>query len=130
MISVKEPRTEILTLPWPPSANNSKMPIRGRMVSTKKLREYHLLVAMLFKGKVKPMDPPYHVTLDMYEPDRRRRDLSNFEKALVDSLVQWGLLQDDCWVDRYEFTRDRDTDLRPVVRKDGRVVVTVKEIQA
>lgn len=127
MISVKEPRTEILTLPWPPSANTSKFPVKGkrgvRMVSTKKLREYYLLVAIMFKGKIKPMDPPYSVRIDIYEPDRRHRDIANLEKAIVDSLVKAGVMEDDCFINKLVMERHPDE-----IAKPGKVVVTIREM--
>ena len=127
MISVTEPRTEILTMPWPPSANNSKIPVkRGkftRMASSPALREYHLLVAILFQGKIKTLAPPYSVRLDIYEPDRRHRDIANLEKAVVDSLVKAEVMEDDCKINKLVLERHPDE-----LRKPGQIVVTIKEI--
>ena len=126
---MSEPRCEVFTLPWPPSANTSKMPVHGRMVSTKGLRTYHTIATLTIgQLKLEPMVPPYSVHLHFEEPSRHARDLSNFEKAVIDSMVKTGLLVDDCWIDRYVFTRNRDADLKPLVRKVGRVVVTLKEM--
>ena len=127
MISSTDPRPEVLTVPWPPSANNSKMPIKGkrgvRMVSTEALREYHLLIARLFSGKITPVAPPYYVKLDIYEPDRRHRDIANLEKAVVDSLVKAGVMEDDCKINKLVLERHPDE-----LSKPGKIVVTIKEI--
>jgi len=127
MMSSTNPRTEILTMPWPPSANTSKFPVKGkrgvRMVSTKKLREYHLLVALLFAGRIKTLKPPYYVKLDIYEPDRRHRDIANLEKAVVDSLVKAGVMEDDRMINKLTLERHPDK-----IAKPGKIVVTIKEM--
>ena len=59
----------------------------------------------------------------LYPPDRRRRDVDNYAKALLDSLVEAGVLADDSQVD----------DLRLVwcaATPGGRAVVTIRPIPA
>ena len=116
-----QPRTEIFALPWPPSANTSKIPRGNRMVSTPKLRAYHTAATLAITGlRLDPMTAPYHVTLEFHEPDRRRRDIANLEKAVCDSMVKAGLISDDCHINKL-------TLIRCPKFKDGRVVVTITE---
>jgi crossover junction endodeoxyribonuclease RusA len=63
------------------------------------------------------------VNIFVYPPDRRRRDLDNFLKSLLDALVYSKVLEDDSLID----------DLR-IVRKDivvgGEVLVMIEKLEA
>jgi crossover junction endodeoxyribonuclease RusA len=61
------------------------------------------------------------VSIDAYPPDRKRRDIDNVLKALLDALRAAGVYDDDEQVD-YLLIR------RMNVIKGGRIIVTVKEI--
>ena len=113
-------RTETLTLPWPPSANNSKTIARGRMISTEALRNYHTTAGWTIRvRRIKPLSPPYEVTLEFCPPDYRRRDIANLEKAVCDSMTKAGLITDDSKIDKLTLIR------RPKI-KGGCVIVTVR----
>ena len=51
-------------------------------------------------------------------PDRRRRDLDNILKALLDSIVHAGVIEDDSQIDEIQITRGD-------VVADGAVVVRI-----
>lgn len=59
------------------------------------------------------------VEIDMYPPDRRRRDSDNITKALFDSLQHAGVYGDDYQIER--FTVERFAPQKP-----GFVVVRIK----
>jgi crossover junction endodeoxyribonuclease RusA len=40
-----------------------------------------------------------HVTIDVYPPDRRRRDLDNILKPVLDVLEEYGVFEDDEHID-------------------------------
>jgi len=40
------------------------------------------------------------VEYNFYFPDKRRRDVANYEKCLTDSLVSWGVIGDDSQIVR------------------------------
>jgi crossover junction endodeoxyribonuclease RusA len=43
-------------------------------------------------------------------PDRRRRDIDNTAKAILDALAGAGVYDDDCQIDRLVIERDRITE--------------------
>ena len=60
------------------------------------------------------------VDIQAYPPDRRKRDLDNIQKILLDSLQAAGIYKDDCQVDKITISRG------PVV-PEGMIVVDIKE---
>lgn len=91
----------IIELPFPPSVNTYwRHVVLGKRVTTlisKKGREYakqvsSIIIANNFNLRI---SAPVAVTLRLYAPDRRRRDVDNYAKALLDALVKSGLLEDD-----------------------------------
>jgi Holliday junction resolvase RusA-like endonuclease len=70
----------------------------GRWITPKRTRAYEKKVSMLAfihlsasKNRGWPKDARYRVTLEVTFPDRRRRDLDNIAKAILDALntVAW-----------------------------------------
>mgnify|MGYP003140348797 FL=1 len=60
------------------------------------------------------------VDIQAYPPDRRKRDLDNIQKILLDSLQAAGIYKDDCQVDKITISRG------PVV-PEGMIVVDIKD---
>lgn len=111
-----------LTLPYPPSVNGMYVPVRGRLILSAKGRKYHsdVLAAVMEAGTPKAPPGRLHLSLELYPPDRRRRDIGNAEKVMSDALVHAGVMTDDSLIDRMELTR------REVVR-GGKCVVTITQ---
>lgn len=65
-----------------------------------------------------PLSCRVRVEVLAYPPDRRRRDLDNLLKPLLDSLVHAGVVKDDSLIDDLRIVRKH-----PVV--DGAVIVEV-----
>lgn len=109
-----------LTLPFPPSSNNLYTVARGRKILSAAGRRYQTDVALLVWQAGKPRAPQGRlaVELEVYPPDRRRRDIANLEKVCVDSVKLAGCIEDDSLIDRLLITR------REVV-KGGKVVVRI-----
>lgn len=107
---MKTPETDttttlILALPWPPSVNHEWTMARGRMILTQTGRQYRARVNALVMGQrheghlpLAPLDFPLAVRLDLWPPDRRRRDADNYAKAAFDALTRAGVWSDDCLV--------------------------------
>ena len=81
-----------LALPWPPSTNRlwrcpTSGPLRGRHLLSPEARQYKDNAQTILDAlDVEPI--PGHVAVDMvaHPPDRRRRDLDNIIKIILDSL--------------------------------------------
>lgn len=92
----------IIYLPFPPSVNglySTDWKTKRRFVSKKyaawkKEAQAALLTQKteFFKGRVK-------LELHLAKPDKRRRDVANYEKSATDFLVSQGIIKDDCLIE-------------------------------
>jgi len=97
-----------LFLPWPPSMNHVWRTItlaggRRRTVLSKKARDYRLAVrSLLLASGIKgaPLSGALEVRAVYRPPDKRRRDLDNFDKAVFDALTHASFWRDDSQVRR------------------------------
>lgn len=114
-----------LILPFPPSTNTYYRNFRGRMVISKNGRDYKSVVQSLFFGfqPVPAFTTDVEVTVTLFPPDHRRRDIDNFAgKALWDSIE--GLAyENDSQIKCY-----RNFEWGPVDKQNkGRIEITLKE---
>ena len=83
-------------LPFPPSVNRYYRHVGYRTLLSREGRQYREAVCALLAGRVgQPLSGPLEVQLDLYPPDRRRRDWDNVHKATWDSLQHAGVFSDD-----------------------------------
>ena len=110
-----------IALPYPPTANHLTTVARGRKIKSKEAKGYTQRVygEWLASGCPKLQAERYSVRIVVYPPDNRRRDLSNCEKVVVDSLVACGALPDDHRICRLLLVRG------PVIEGGG-VTVTAR----
>lgn len=109
-----------LRLPYPPSVNHYYRRVGPRTLISREGRAFRKTVcALLARRGVRPLQGPLVVTLAVYPPDRRRRDIDNVLKALLDALEHGGAYGDDS-----QITALRAYKMDPV-RPDGAVVVTL-----
>jgi len=120
-----------LGLPWPPSVNtywrafaqNTRKGLRVRKIISEKGRKYREQTEAVGALHVRiAADKRLAVVLDAFPPDRRKRDLDNVPKAVLDALTHAGIYTDDSQIDDLRIRR------RPVV-KGGRIEVTISEIR-
>jgi len=55
-----------------------------------------LAVSEARKQKPEAISGPYHLSINVVRPDKRRRDIDNLIKATSDLLVCVGVIDDDC----------------------------------
>lgn len=98
-----------LKLPWPPTANTYYRRVGNRTLISRKGRAYRKLVAQLALAQRWPSlgEERLGVELFAYLPDRRRRDLDNLQKCLLDALQHAGLYDDDGQIDRLTIVRHK-----------------------
>lgn len=89
----------MVELPYPPSVNHYWRHYRGRTVISDEGRAFRKAVgAALAAAGVRPLDGPLAVAVEVYPPDRRRRDIDNLQKSLVDALEHGGAFHDDAQI--------------------------------
>ena len=95
-----------LTMPWPPSTNTYWRVVHGRPIISRDGRLYRARVVMELKLlRLTKYTGRLNVRLEFFPPDKRRRDLDNLNKALLDALQHGGLYDDDSQIDRLELVR-------------------------
>ncbi len=112
-----------LTLPWPPSVNHYWRRVRNRTLISKEGRLFRKRVlATLTTRHIEPMTGSLAVRIVAHPPDRRRRDLDNIAKSLLDALEHGGVYEDDNQIDRLSIERAS-------VVKGGAVIVEINAIE-
>lgn len=90
-----------LELPYPPSVNHYWRRVGARTLISREGRAFRQSVCSIVAANgISPMDGPLSVEVDVYPPDRRRRDLDNIQKALLDALAHGGAYHDDSQIAR------------------------------
>lgn len=109
-----------LVLPWPPSVNTYWRRVGNRTVLSRRAREYRAaaVAACLEQSAPRLGTARVRVTVVVYPPDRRARDLDNTLKGLLDALVYARVLDDDSQIDELIITR-------AYPEPKGRVIVTI-----
>ena len=90
-----------LTLPYPPSVNTYWRHVGPRVLVSKHGRQYRTEVCKQLRTKrIRPIEGDLIVDITINPPDRRRRDVDNVLKALLDSLQFGGAFEDDSQIVR------------------------------
>ena len=113
-----------MTLPWPPSINHYWRHVGRRVLISREGRTFRKNVCALLGGGG-PRKPPaggrIALCMDAFPPDRRRRDLDNLQKPVLDALEHAGVYLDDSQIDLL-LTRRRE----PV--KGGKLDIHVAQL--
>jgi len=110
--------------PWPPSVNLYWRHNHGRTHISKEGRRYRADVWAIVASQGTnglPLRGPVRVEIHAYPPDRRRRDVDNIGKAILDALEFAGVLEDDNQVADLRIVREG-------VVRGGLVEVEVVEV--
>lgn len=118
-----DPADEItLTLPWPPSVNAYWRMFQNRMIISKDGREYRQeVLANVPIAARRKLTGRLTVTITAWPPDRRRRDIDNLPKCVLDALAKAGVYEDDSQIDYLAIERGD-------VCEKGRLDIMVREV--
>ena len=100
----------MINLPWPPSNNHYYTVARGRKILSKRGRAYkkecaiEIMRQLLGKRGV-ASTTRYCVTIYARPPDKRKRDLDNLIKPILDALVEGKVIYDDSQIDDLRIQR-------------------------
>ena len=97
----------VIVTPFPPSINHYYGNGRnGRKFIKPAGVEYRAaVIAYVQRYKMKAPEGRLSVGIQLYPPDKRRRDIDNPTKACLDALTHAGVYQDDCLIDDLRITR-------------------------
>jgi crossover junction endodeoxyribonuclease RusA len=113
----------LLELPFPPSMNTYWRNFRGRTVLSKAGRQFKTDVQEYIINNNIPKfgDKKLKVTMILRPRDKRKVDIDNRIKAVLDSLEDAGVFDDDFQIDHIEMIRGE-----PI--KGGLIRVLIEEI--
>lgn len=115
----------ILELPWALSVNGAYRVVNRSLKISKEGRSYRkVTIAEVHRqlgGAPKPLSGKLHVHATFYPPCRRKRDLDNHWKSLLDALTKAQVWEDDSQIDVLNASRGD-------VVKNGKVVIEINEL--
>lgn len=89
-----------LCLPWPPSANRYWRNVQGRTLISREAKKYKQDIRVISLLEKYPMMlSRLSVVIHAYPPDKRRRDIDNVIKVVLDALQDCGYYKDDSQID-------------------------------
>lgn len=113
---------ETLTLPWPPTTNRCWRYVNGMTLLSREARRYRKTVRdLLLSRKTKTYLCRLSLYIKLYPPNKRKFDIDNRAKILIDSLQDARVFADDNQIDLLTLERGE-----PV--KGGFVTVLIKEL--
>ena len=113
------------TLPFPPSINDYyRRRVKGGVYIDSTGQAFRKAVverlSFIFKGG-KPTTSDIEMQVEMYPKDRRRRDVDNILKPLLDAMEHAGVYKNDSQIKKLTIEKFEPRD------KTGSVVVTITE---
>ena len=106
-----------LILPYPPSVNGYYATVGNRRIVSKRGLLYRQSVIRTVP-RIQALEGSLWMDVDLYPPSKRKYDVDNTAKALLDALTHAGVWRDDSQIFRLCLTK-RD------VLKDGQAVVRI-----
>lgn len=102
------------TLPWPPTVNTYyRHKVFGKLATVyvsqegKAYRKAVNLCLMQHGIKTYALEQDLRVEIEVYPPDRRKRDLDNLLKSLLDSLTHAEVWKDDSQISDLRIFRNK-----------------------
>ena len=114
-----------LDLPYPPTINHYYVNTRtgSRVGPNGKVYQQAVWLSCRKQGIKKPLKERLSVAIECYVPDKRKRDLDNVLKALLDALEGAGVYENDSQIDGLAI-------FRAGVEKPGKVIVHIEPFSA
>ncbi len=113
--------TETISLPFPVSVNGMYRALGRRVILSKRAREWKEAAAWELKSqRPKRFAGPVEIHTVVSPPDKRKRDLDNLLKPILDLLKEHGIIVDDSFKYIRVLTISWENDAAPCV-------VTIKE---
>lgn len=114
--------------PYPPSLNTYYRTYQGRIILSVKARAYLKDFGYTLYGasgcKLKSKEMPFtcdlEVVINVFPPDKRRRDLDNLLKCLLDTMQKCDIYKDDSQISKLKIIRNE-------IIKNGKVDILIKE---
>ena len=107
-------------LPIPPSVNAAYRAVNGRVIKAKAYREWEKEATRslhLQHQNISKLTGRLTVEYRYGFPDKRKRDIANFEKALSDFLETAGVYENDCQIDEMKLLRDTGNGVFVTIRE-------------
>jgi crossover junction endodeoxyribonuclease RusA len=115
----------ILQLPWALSVNSAYRVFQNRVILSAKGRSYRKIVVSevlrQLGGQPEAMTGRLSVSAEFYPPDKRKRDLDNHWKSLLDALTHAKVWEDDSQIDYLLAKRGHKVPA-------GMVIVTIEQL--
>jgi len=114
----------VLSLPFPPSMNTYWRTFRGMTVLSKQGREFKAAVAdYVVEYRVPKLgDSKLRISMVLFPRDKRKIDIDNRIKAVLDALQDAGVFNDDFQVDELSIVRGKTI-------KGGAIRVLIEQIE-
>lgn len=108
-------------LPFPPTVNHYYVKTRRGIFISKKGRQFRELVADAINEQLPGVTLDYRLQVDviLHPRDKRKRDIDNYNKALLDAITIAGLWNDDSQIDQL-------FNYRGEIVKLGKCIVRIK----
>ena len=118
------PKNMEFSLPFPPTINNYYSRSYNGVYINKRGKHYTDLVLWTMRDKIGFSfgDARISMTIDLYAPDNRRRDLDNILKCTLDVMQKLFVYKDDSQIDELIVRR------KSVLKKDGKLDIYIEEI--
>ncbi len=113
----------IIELPWPPSANTYWRRNGSRYFISTKGQHYRTSAGWTCHKFRKHFSANMRlkISIDAYPPDKRKRDLDNLFKSVLDSLQYATVFVDDSQIDELA--------IRRMPEREGRLVIKLEQIE-